>query len=93
LIEAARADIADNRSLVAKTVIAELGHDAQRVGRCQDLVHAIVGETPLRIEMRRAADIRSRRRQVSGRAVIAHRCDQAERVGREADICQDSDVT
>ena len=28
----------------------------------------------------RAADIRNRRRQVSGRAVIAHRCDQAERV-------------
>jgi len=85
LIEAARADIANDRSLVAKIVIAELGHDAQRVGRGENLAHAVVSKTPLRIEMRGAADIRNRRRQSSGRAVIAHRCDQAERVG---DLCR-----
>ena len=77
LVEAARADVANDRGLVAKTVIAKLGHDAQRVGRGENLAHTIVSKTPLRVEMRRAAGIRNRRRQISGRAVIAHRCDQA----------------
>jgi hypothetical protein len=45
--------------------------DAQRIGRGEDLAESVVSKTPPRIEMRRAADIRDRRHQIAGGAVVA----------------------
>ena len=77
---AQRAITIARRRRVAKTVVGKLRHRAERIARGEDLAHIVVSETSPCIEVRGVTNIGNRRREVSGRAVIAHRCDEAERV-------------